>query len=223
MPSSNWPIRRRRISFIWAAKTFRSARRWEFQSPRSTIVDDTQKPGVFGFRSSNLYRDERQRAIHAVLRSNGVAGSISMRYSTINSNSTAVVGTDYTGLTNAGPLVFNQGVVSNGFSVTVKNNGIIYTNIQEKTVFLALSQLGNSPPGATYGISNAMLRLINPNYQGYLTLTATNYNGNESSGFHRLCRQSRCRQPGQRFRAICHHQRPFGTEWKWITPAPPTP
>ena len=35
----------------------------------------------------------------------------------------------------------------------------------------------------TYGISNAVLRLINPNYQGYLTFSATNYTGNESAGF----------------------------------------
>jgi uncharacterized delta-60 repeat protein len=147
-----------------------------------TIVDDTQKPGVFGFSSSNFIAISASAPI-SVVRSNGVAGSISVRYSTISSNSTAVVGTDYTGLTNAGPLVFNQGVVSNGFVVTVKNAGIIYTNINEKYVFLALSALGNSPAGATYGISNAILRLINPNYRGYLTLAATNFSGAEGSGF----------------------------------------
>jgi uncharacterized delta-60 repeat protein len=146
-----------------------------------TIVDDTQKPGVFGFSSTSFVATNLSPSI-SVLRSNGVAGSISMRYSTINSNGTAVVGTDFTGLTNAGPLTFGQGVVSNAFNVTVKNNGIISTNLLEKTVFLALSQLGNSPAGATYGISNAILRLINPNYRGYLTLTATNYNGNEGFG-----------------------------------------
>jgi uncharacterized delta-60 repeat protein len=146
-----------------------------------TIVDDTQKPGVFGFSSSNFIATSTSAPI-SVLRSNGVAGSISVRYSTISSNSTAVVGVDYVGLTNAGPLVFNQGVVSNGFVVTVKDHGIIYTNMQEKTVYLALSALGTSPPGATYGISNAILRLINPNYQGYVTLAATNFNAAESSG-----------------------------------------
>ena len=146
-----------------------------------TIVDDTQKPGVFGFSSSNFIATSASAPI-SVLRSNGVAGSISVRYSTISSNSTAVVGVDYVGLTNAGPLVFNQGVVSNGFVVTVKDHGIIYTNMQEKTVYLALSALGTSPPGATYGISNAILRLINPYYQGYVTLAATNFNAAESSG-----------------------------------------
>lgn len=147
-----------------------------------TIVDDTQKVGVFGF-SSATYIATNTSPIIPVLRSNGVAGTISVKYSTINSNSTAAVGTDYIGLTNAGPLVFQQqGNLSNAFSVTVKNAGIAYTNEVEKTIALALSQLGNSPPGATYGISNATLRLINPYYQGYLTLTATNYGASESSG-----------------------------------------
>jgi uncharacterized delta-60 repeat protein len=142
-----------------------------------TIVDDSQKPGVFGFSSTNFIATSTSAPI-SVLRSNGVAGSITVRYSTISSNSTAVVGVDYVGLTNAGPLVYNQGVVSNGFNVTILNHGIIYTNMVEKTVALRLSQLS----GGTYGISNTILRLINPNYKGYLTLTATNYNSNESSG-----------------------------------------
>ena len=146
-----------------------------------TIVDDTQKPGVFGFSATNLIATGVSAPV-SVLRSNGVAGTITVRYSTISSNSTAVVGVDYIGLTNAGPLTFNVGVVSNGFNVTILNHGIIYTNMQEKTVFLALSSLGTIPAGATYGISNTILRLINPNYKGYLTLTATNYNGKESSG-----------------------------------------
>jgi len=146
-----------------------------------TIVDTTQTPGVFGFSSSNFVATSASAPI-SVLRSNGIVGNITVRYSTINSNSTAVVGTDYTGLTNAGPLVFGPGVVSNGFAVQLRQNGYIYTNMTEKTVYLALSQLGNSPPGATYGISNAILRLINPNYKGYLTLAATNFSGAESSG-----------------------------------------
>jgi hypothetical protein len=34
-----------------------------------------------------------------------------------------------------------------------------------------------------FGMSNAVLRLINPNFQGYLTLSTNNYIGNESAGF----------------------------------------
>ncbi len=72
-------------------------------------------------------------------------------------------------------------VTSNGFNVTVKNNGIIYTNIVEKTVNLRLFNLGTTP-GATFGISNAVMRIINPNFQGYVTLGASNYTGTVSSG-----------------------------------------
>jgi len=143
-----------------------------------TEIDDTQKPGTFGFSSTSFVATNVSAHI-SVLRSNGVAGIISMRYST--TNGTAVAGTDYTGITNQ-LLTFNQNVTSNGFNVAIKNNGFIYTNIQEKTVNLFLSNLGNSPPGATFGISNAVLRLINPNYQGYLTLSATNFTGKMSSG-----------------------------------------
>jgi uncharacterized delta-60 repeat protein len=142
-----------------------------------TEIDDTQIPGTFGFSSASFVATNAS-AVISVLRSNGLYGTVSMKYST--SDGTAVVGTDYTGITNQN-LVFNQNVTSNGFNVAIKNNGFIYTNIQEKTVNLQLSNLGTTP-GATFGISNAVLRLINPNYQGYLTLSATNYNGTVSSG-----------------------------------------
>src|ERR1035437_5777093 len=142
-----------------------------------TIIDDTQQPGTFGFSSATFTATNLTAAI-SVLRSNGVFGVVSMQYST--SNGTAVVGTDYTGITNQN-LVFNPNVVSNGFIVTVKNTGLIYTNMTEKTVNLRLSDLGTTP-GATFGISNAVLRIINPNFQGYLTLSATNFNGAISSG-----------------------------------------
>ncbi len=181
MPSSNWPTPRRQDQFYLGGENIPLGAALGTSLSPLTIIDDTQKPGVFGFSSSTYVATNASPSI-SVLRSNGIAGSISVKYSTINSNSTAVVGTDYTGLTNAGPLVFNQGVVSNAFHVAVNNNGLIYTNIVEKTVDLALSSLGTSPAGATYGISNAILRLINPNFRGYLTLAATNFSATESSG-----------------------------------------
>ncbi len=176
-----------------------------------TIVDDTQKPGVFGFSATNLIATGTSVPV-SVLRSNGVAGNITVRYSTISSNSTAVVGVDYVGLTNAGPLTFNQGAVSNGFNVRILDHGIVYTNMQEKTVFLALSSLGGSQAGATYGISNTVLRLINPNYKGYLTLAATNFSAAESSGSLAFVVNRVGGSLGQRVRAICHHRRSVGDQ-----------
>ena len=60
-----------------------------------------------------------------------------MKYST--SNGTAVAGIDYTAISPPVTMTFNNGVISNAFKVTVMNNGIIYTNPMEKTVYLCPS------------------------------------------------------------------------------------
>lgn len=140
-----------------------------------TLVDDTSYPGTFGF-SSSTYVATNLSAPISILRSNGVFGQVSMFFST--TNGTALAGTDYVGITNKS-VVFPGNVVSNGVTITVKNNGYI-TNV-EKTVNLALFGLSGTP-GATLGISNAVLRIINPNAQGYITLGATNFTGAISSG-----------------------------------------
>ena len=145
-----------------------------------TLIDDNKQSGVFGFRSPTYTATNLSAAI-ALVRSNGVYGTVSLKYST--SNGTAVAGTDYVAIAPANSI-FLQGVTSNSFNVTVKNNGLIYTNIVEKTVNLRLGNLSGPVDGnASFGISNAVLRLINPNYQGYLTLSQTNYMGIQSSGF----------------------------------------
>ncbi len=139
------------------------------------LVDDTSYPGTFSFSSPTFIATNLNPTI-TVLRSNGVFGVVSMKYST--TNGTALAGIDYVGLTNQN-LVFSQNIVSNKFNVTLKGDS--YISSVEKTVNLRLSSLGTTP-GATFGISNAVLRIINPNYQGYLTLGATNYTGAISSG-----------------------------------------
>jgi uncharacterized delta-60 repeat protein len=140
-----------------------------------TLVDDTSYPGTFGFSSPTFIATNLNPAI-TVLRSNGVFGVVSMKYST--ANGTALAGVDYVGLTNQN-LVFSQNIVSNGFNVTLKGDS--YISSVEKTFNLRLSNLGTTP-GATFGISNAVVRIINPNFQGYVTLGATNYLGAISSG-----------------------------------------
>jgi uncharacterized delta-60 repeat protein len=144
-----------------------------------TLIDDAKTPGTFGFASSTFIATNASAAI-SVLRSNGVSGQVSIYGST--SNGTAVAGLDYVAI-NPNPklLNFGPGEVSKGFNVSILDHGYIYTNFTEKTVILRLS--GLVTPGAAYGISNAVLRLINPNFQGYLTFSATNFNGTQSSGF----------------------------------------
>ncbi|MFZ0829365.1 MAG: Calx-beta domain-containing protein [Verrucomicrobiia bacterium] len=145
-----------------------------------TLIDDNQQSGQFGFSAASFIATNTTAAI-SVLRSNGTYGTVSLKYST--SNGTAQTPADYTAISPPVSLSFNNGVLSNGFTVTVKNNGFIYTNFVEKDFFLQLSSL-NGPVGggATYGISNAMVRLINPNYKGYVSFSATNYTGNETAG-----------------------------------------
>lgn len=143
-----------------------------------TMIDNNKVAGTFGFISDSFVATNTS-AIISVVRSNGVYGNVTLRYST--SNGTATNSIDYTGLTNV-VMTFQPSVISNAFAVAVKDHGYIYTNPVEKTVNLKLSSL-NAPGGiASYGISNAILRLINPNYQGYLTLSATNYSAPVSAG-----------------------------------------
>ena len=149
-----------------------------------TLVDDNKQSGTLGFQSASYIATNLSAAI-TLVRSNGTFGTVSMRYFVTNGTppNAALAGTDFVAQVNI-PLTFNQGVISNNFNVTVINSGLIYTNINEKEVNLHLSTLSGPVNGnAVFGITNAVLRLINPNYQGYLTLTATNYTGTESSGF----------------------------------------
>jgi len=140
-----------------------------------TLIDDTTYPGQFGFTSTNYIATNALTSI-AVVRSNGTFGVVSMR--AWATNNTAIAGVDYRGVTNQ-TLVFNTGITKTNFNVTILNNGSV--NNVEKTINLALTSLGTTP-GATFGISNAILRIINPNYPGYVTLAATNFGGTTASG-----------------------------------------
>ena len=146
-----------------------------------TLIDDTENAGVVGFVSP-VYTATNIAAVISLVRSNGTYGTLTMEAST--TNGTALAGIDYNGITNL-TVSFLQGVVTNSFTVTNLPNGLISTNFVEKFLNLYLTALTGPSGNATFGfgLSNAELRLINPNFQGYLTLSATNYTGTESAGF----------------------------------------
>jgi uncharacterized delta-60 repeat protein len=145
-----------------------------------TLIDDTKQAGTFGF-ASTLYVATNIYASISVGRSNGIYGAYTLYVGT--SNGTAIAGVDYTGFTNY-QVFFPQGVVSNSFAVTNRPNGLISTNFVEKTVNLRVTKLtGPGDGNVALGLTNAVLRLINPNFPGYLTLSATNYLGSEKAGF----------------------------------------
>ncbi len=140
-----------------------------------TLIDDTTYPGQFGFISTNFIATNTLTPI-TLVRSNGTFGVVSMR--AWATNGTAIAGVDFRGVTNQ-TVIFNTGIITTNFNVTILNNSYI-TNV-EKTINLALTTLGTTP-GATFGISNAVLRIINPNFNGYVTLAATNFGGTTASG-----------------------------------------
>ncbi len=144
------------------------------------LIDDNKTPGVFGFPSSTFIATNASAAI-SVVRSNGVSGTVQVTCSV--SNGTAVPNVDYTPPSqNKKVLTFQGGDVNKGFNITVLQNGYIYTNYNEKTVNLSLTSLGTTA-GTKFGISNAVLRLINPNYKGYLSFSTNNYVGSETAGY----------------------------------------
>ena len=145
-----------------------------------TLIDDTKQAGTFGF-ASTLYVATNIYASISVGRSNGIYGAYTLYVGT--SNGTAIAGVDYNGFTNL-QVLFPQGTVNNSFSITNSPNGLISTNFVEKTVNLRVTKLtGPGDGNAALGLTNAVLRLINPNFPGYLTLSATNYLGSEKAGF----------------------------------------
>jgi uncharacterized delta-60 repeat protein len=140
-----------------------------------TIIDSNVKSGVLGFSAASYSVIENgSTATITVTRTNGSENGVTVYYAT--GNGTATNGVDYTGTTNQ--LTFNPGQTSATFSVSTHNH---YTSIQpDKTVNLRLYTPGG---GATLGLTNAVLTLINPNYApGHLSLSATNYSVAENAG-----------------------------------------
>jgi uncharacterized delta-60 repeat protein len=145
-----------------------------------TLIDDNKQSGTVGF-SSPVYIATNTSAAISLVRTNGTYDTVTMLAST--ADGTALAGVDYNGITDQ-KIAFGGGVVTNSFTVTVINSGLTYTSFVEKFLNLHLTSLSGPPDGyATFGLSNAVLRLINPRFPGYLTLSADNYATNQSAGF----------------------------------------
>lgn len=141
-----------------------------------TVIDNTSQSGMFSFATTNFIVTNSLATI-SVLRSNGSYGTVTMKC--FATNGTAISGTDFQKVSGLS-LQFLNGVTSNSFPVTILANGLLSTNFAPKTVNLSLTSLTGG--NATFGIATAVLSLINPNFQGYLTLSASSYVGSENSG-----------------------------------------
>jgi len=139
-----------------------------------TIIDDNVRPGVLGFSSVTYTVVENQtNAIITVVRTNGSDGVVSVKYRTANGTGTNLV--DYRGVTNT--LTFLSGVTSQTFTVPLINGVTVKPDV---TVKLNLFQVTG---GATLGLTNATLTIINDNYTpGHLIFSTSSYITNENAG-----------------------------------------
>lgn len=134
------------------------------------IADDGKKPGTFGF-TSPTYASSANATI-SVTRSNGNFNTtpITVDYATSAGPNTSS-GVDY--FDTSGTLTFNNGDTLKTFNVQIIQSN--YISSVEKTVNL---RLFNFPPGSALGLTNAILRIINPNFQGFLNLSSNVYSTN---------------------------------------------
>jgi uncharacterized delta-60 repeat protein len=146
-----------------------------------SLIDNSQQAGTFGFASATFIATNLSPQI-TVVRNNGAYGAVTLNYSTNSpypNGGTAILNSDYPPIPSTA-ITFLQNQLTNQFYLSLYNGGVVYTNFTEKTINLQLSRLRPPGNGAALGISNTTVRLINPNFQGYLTLTATNYFGLEA-------------------------------------------
>jgi len=143
-----------------------------------TVVDDAHQDGVFGFAASSFVATNTS-AVVGVIRTNSTSGTVQMNYETTTNGSTAVLGTDYNAA--SGLLTFNPSQTSNSFSIAILQNSS--SSSIEKAVNLQLYNIQDLSSGnASFGLTNALVRIINPNFQGYLNFTTNYYTANLSAG-----------------------------------------
>ena len=143
-------------------------------SASMTIVDPHTLPGVLGFSSATFTCSETTNAIITITRTNGTTGKVSVEFQTLNGTATNMI--HYR--TNWSRVTFNGGD-------TVKT--VVVTNLNESikegdhTVNLRLL---NPSGGATLGLSNSVLTLIDNDVEGgYVEFSSATYVTNENAAF----------------------------------------
>ncbi len=136
------------------------------------IIDYHTLPGVLGFSSAGYIVDESTNAVITVTRTNGSAGLVTVKYTTLNG--TATNGIHYTAT--SGQLTFLQGQTNQTFRINITDEAI---KEGDHTVLL---RLFNPSGGATLGLTNAVLTIIdNDIVGGYVEFTSATYGTNENS------------------------------------------
>jgi uncharacterized delta-60 repeat protein len=143
-----------------------------------TIIDDHHASGVLGFVSP-VYVGVSNTPI-TLQRTNGTYGVVSLNFATTVVGSTAILNSDYRA-TN-GTVTFNGGQTNNSFGVIVLQSNYI-TSVEKFVNMVLYNPQGPLNGVVSLGQTNAVLRIINANYQGYLNLSTNSYNANLSSGY----------------------------------------
>ncbi len=139
-----------------------------------TIVDPHTLPGVLGFSSPTYSVSKSTNAIITVTRTNGSTGLVTVQFQTLNGSATNLI--DYR--TNYSRLSFQPGATSATVVVTNINNTILEG---DRTVNL---RLFNPSGGATLGLTNAVLTIIDNNItNGYVEFNSPTYFTNENAGY----------------------------------------
>ena len=146
---------------------------WQ-QSAPLTIIEDNIQPGVLGFSAPTYTVNQNgTNATITVVRTNGTDGVVQISYAT--GDGTGTNGVDYTAV--SGTLTFAQGVSSQSFTIPIINGVTVQP---DKTVNLTLN---NVTGGATFGLTNAVLTIINNNFTaGHVSFTSATYSTNENLG-----------------------------------------
>ena len=143
-----------------------------------TLIDDHHASGTFSF-AATTYTANGQTAPVAVTRTNGSYGLVSLSYATITNNSTAAANSDY--VPTMGTLTFQPADTTRSFAVQVLNTN--YTTPLEKFVNLVLYNVNPPVNGlASLGLTNSILRIINPNFQGFLGFNTNVYPASINDG-----------------------------------------
>ena len=143
-----------------------------------TLIEDRHPSGTFGF-ASPTYTGTGLAAPIAVARTNGTFGSVTVNYATSTNGSTAIANVDYH--PTSGTVTFSATDTNKNFNITILSSNSVSS--LEKIVNLQIT--GINPPVngiASLGLTNAALRIINPNFQGFLNLSTNAYATNLSAG-----------------------------------------
>ena len=143
-----------------------------------TLIDDHHASGTFGFTAAS-YTANGLTAPVSVGRTNGTYGVVTLSYATTTNGSTALANSDY--VPTIGTLTFQPSDTSRSFAVQILNTN--YTTSLEKYVNLILYNVNPPYNGiASLGLTNATLRIINPNFQGFLGFNTNVYPAAFSAG-----------------------------------------